>query len=94
MSQPRQILPNRTYLVSRRALRRDYLLRPDRETNNLFIYLLAVLAAEYKIIVHAPSLLSTHEHMALTDTLGNLPDFLQELQTCGASARSAVDCLI
>jgi len=60
MSQPRQILPGSTYLVTRRALRRHYLLRPEFFINNLFVFVLAVLAAEYKIILHALSLLTDH----------------------------------
>jgi hypothetical protein len=44
MSQPRQILPGYTYLITRRALRRHYLLRPEYVVNNLFIFFLAVLS--------------------------------------------------
>ena len=70
MTQPRQILPDRTYLVTRRTLRRHYLLTPDYFVNNLFVFLLAVLAAKYHIVFHVFCLLSTHEHLVLTDALG------------------------
>jgi putative transposase len=79
MSQPRQIVPGSTYLITRRCLRRHYLLRPEYFINNLFIFLLAVLAAKYGIAVHAFCIVSTHEHLVLTDTQGNLPDFLRDL---------------
>jgi putative transposase len=79
MSQPRQIVSGSTYLITRRALRRHYLLRPDYVVNNLFIFFFAVLGAKYGILLNAFCILSTHEHLIVTDTLGNLPDFLRDL---------------
>jgi putative transposase len=86
MTQPRQIIPGRTYLITRRALRRYYLLRPEYFINNLFVFFWAVLAAKYGIEIHAFCILSTHEHLVLTDTLGNLPDFLRDLHRLTALA--------
>jgi putative transposase len=86
VSQPRQISPGNTYLITRRCLRRHYLLRPDYFINNLFIFLLAVLSDKYQIAIHAFCLLSTHEHLVLTDTLGKLPDFLRDLHRLTALA--------
>jgi putative transposase len=60
-------------------VRRTHLLRPDARINALFTYLLAVLAERHGILVHAAVLMSTHEHIVLTDTEGRLPRFLQEL---------------
>jgi hypothetical protein len=39
----------------------------------------AVLAKRHGILVHAVTLMSTHEHLVLTDTRGTLPLFLREL---------------
>jgi putative transposase len=78
MTQPRQIVPSCTYLVTRRVLRRHYLLTPDFFINNLFVFFLAVLGAKYGITFHAFCLMSTHEHLVLTDTEGRLPKFLCE----------------
>jgi putative transposase len=86
VSHPRQILTGSTYLVTRRCVRRHYLLRSEYFVNNLFIFVLAVLAANYRIAVHAFCLLSTHEHLVLTDTQGNLPDFLRDLHRLTALA--------
>ena len=86
MSQPRQILPGNTYLISRRCLRRHYLLRPEFFIDNLFIFLLAVLSVKYGIAVHAFCLLSTHKHLVLTDALGKLPDFLRDFHRLTALA--------
>jgi putative transposase len=79
MSQPRQIVRGNTYLITRRALRRHDLLRPEYLVNNLFIFFLAVLGAKYGIAINAFCLLSTHEHLIVTDTMGKLPDFLRDL---------------
>ena len=78
MTQPRQVVPGRTYLITRRVLRRHYLLTPDAFINNLFVFFLAVLGAKYGIVFHAFCLMSTHEHLILTDIEGKLPKFLCE----------------
>jgi putative transposase len=78
MTQPRRVLPGMTVMITRRTLRRTHLLKPDRELNNLFIYCLAVLAPRHGMSVHAAVLMSTHEHLVLTDVHGRLPRFLQD----------------
>ncbi len=76
MSRPRQILPGSTYLVTRRTLRRHFLLRPDTEMRELLTYTLATSAERYGVAVHAFCAMSTHVHLVVTDTRGELPDFL------------------
>ncbi|WP_437322002.1 transposase [Sorangium sp. So ce385] len=77
MSQPRAIVPGATYLLTRRVLRRHFLLRPDSAITRLVIYSLAVSARRYGILVHALCVMSTHLHLVATDTRGELPRFLQ-----------------
>ncbi|AUX48193.1 transposase [Sorangium cellulosum] len=77
MSQPRSIVPGATYLLTRRALRRHLLFRPDAAINQLVLYTLAVSARRFGIQVHALCMMSTHLHLVVTDTLGVLPKFLQ-----------------
>ena len=60
MSVPRQVLPGRFYMVTRRCTQRQFLLRPDPETNNIFLYCLAEAAARFEIDVLLPSVLSNH----------------------------------
>ena len=79
MTLPRCVLPGQTLMVTRRCLRRTKLLRPDAALNQLYIYCLAVLAARHGVAVHAVVLMSTHEHLIVTDKLGRLPLFLREL---------------
>ncbi|WP_437677741.1 transposase [Sorangium sp. So ce131] len=77
MSHPRQIVPGATYLLTRRVLRRHFLLRPDAAINQLLVYALAVSARRYGVEVHALCAMSTHLHLVVTDVQGVLPLFLQ-----------------
>ncbi len=77
MSHPREILPGATYLITRRALRRHMLFRPDAAITQLIIYTLAVSAKRFGIQVHALCAMSTHVHLVVTDSAGVLPSFLQ-----------------
>ncbi|HTN89927.1 MAG TPA: transposase [Sorangium sp.] len=77
MSQPREIAPGVTYLITRRVLRRHLLLRPDATINQLLVYALAVSARRYGVEVHALCAMSTHLHLVVTDVQGVLPRFLQ-----------------
>lgn len=47
--------------------------------NELYLYLLAVISHRHGILVHGVTLMSTHEHLVLTDVRGCLPRFLAEL---------------
>ncbi|XYH96182.1 transposase [Sorangium sp. So ce1128] len=77
MSQPRSIVAGATYLLTRRALRRHLLFRPDAAITQLIVYALAVSANRYGIRVHALCAMSTHLHIVVTDVDGVLPRFLQ-----------------
>jgi len=78
MSYPRQVLAGNTVLITRRALRRTNLLRPDPELDNLYLYCLAVTASRFGIEVHCATVMSNHHHLVVTDTRGELPNFLRE----------------
>lgn len=76
MTLPRRVLPNTTYLVTRRCLGRRFLLRPDPALNDLFLYCLALGVQRYGIAVHGLCVMSNHYHLTLTDVDGVLPDFM------------------
>lgn len=76
MSYPRMIFPSKTYLLTRRTMRRYFLLRPDEEMKALIEYALAVSARRFGMAVHAFCAMSTHIHVVLTDAHGRLPLFL------------------
>jgi putative transposase len=79
MAFPRRILPGLSFLITRRTLRRTHLLRPDTEFNNLFRYCLAYAAHRNGVAVHCATVMSSHEHLVVTDTRGTLPRFLHDL---------------
>ena len=79
MSYPRRVLPGSTVMITRRTLRRTNLLRPDSELDTLYLYCLAVAAEQFGIAVHCATVMSNHHHLVVTDTRGELPNFLREL---------------
>jgi putative transposase len=89
MTAPRQILPNATYLITRRCFSRMFLLRPSAVVNDIFEYVLASKAEKYGIQLHAYCVLSNHWHCVLTDPLGNLPAFQRDLGSTVARALNA-----
>ncbi len=89
MTAPRQILPGKTYLVTRRCAHREFLLRPSRATNAVFLYVLALAARRYGIRVHAFCVLSNHFHLVVTDPDARLPAFEQYLDSLVARAVNA-----
>jgi putative transposase len=79
MTQPRCVLRGSTVMVTRRTLRRYHLFRPDPAIRQLYLYTLAVCAQEFGVLIHGVTLMSTHEHLVLTDPQRRLPDFLRRL---------------
>ena len=79
MTQPRMVLRGATSMVTRRTLRRHHLFRPDPAIAQLYLYTLGICAKEFGVELHAFVLMSTHEHLVLTDTNERLPDFLRRL---------------
>jgi len=75
---PRIVVPKSTVMLTRRAVARFYLFRPDRKTRQNFLYCLGVAANKYGIVLHAAVLMSTHLHLVFTDPRGVYPRFLQE----------------
>lgn len=89
MTLPRQIVPGRTYLVTRRCRDRRFLLRPDPTVNGIFRYCIARAAEKCGVSIHAVVVLSNHFHIVLTDEKGNLPLFYHWLDRFSASAINA-----
>ncbi len=89
MTAPRQVLEGATYLVTRRCSERRFFLRPSKKTSAIFLYLLAVAAERYGILIHAFCVLSNHVHLVLTDPHARLPEFHRDLD---ALVARAVNC--
>ncbi len=90
MTVPRQVLPGTTYLVTRRCAQRQFLLKPSKVTNQVFLYLLAVAARRFGLEVHAFCVLSNHFHLVVTDPCAQLPAFHQFLDALVARALNCV----
>ena len=89
MSIPRQILPGTTYLLTRRCTQRQFLIRPSRVVNEIFLYCLARAAKRTGVEVHAFCVLSNHYHLVVTDPLALLPVFAHWLNVHMARALNA-----
>jgi REP element-mobilizing transposase RayT len=83
------VLPGTTYLVTRRCSERRFFLRPSDIVNEIFLYVLAVAARRYGVLVHAFCVLSNHAHLVITDVEGRLPAFMQYLDSLVARAVNA-----
>ena len=86
MSRPRQIIPGQTVFVTRRCSQRQFLLKPGRTVNQVFLYCLAHAAARYGVKIHAYVVMSNHFHLVLTDPHGRLPEFMHWLDEYVAKA--------
>jgi hypothetical protein len=64
-------------MITRRCTQRQFLMRPDEETNNAYLYCLAVAAKRFRIEVLFTIALSNHHHTGIRDPHGNYPEFLE-----------------
>jgi len=87
---PRQIVPGRVYMVTRRCTQRQFLLRPDRETTNAFIYCLGLAAQRTEMRVLAFLAHSNHHHTVVLDTHGRMPEFLELFHKLVAKHQNAL----
>ena len=90
MSLPRQVIPGRYYLVTRRCTQRQFLLRPDDETNNAFVYCLGDAAQRFEIDVIATCAMSNHHHTVIFDRRGHYPQFVEHFHKMLARSQNAL----
>jgi hypothetical protein len=65
-------------------------MRPDRETNNAFIYCLGLAAQKYDVKIIFTAAMSNHHHTGVLDVEGNLPDFLAHFHKLFAKHQNAL----
>ena len=87
---PREYLPGNLYMVTRRVVGRHYLLRPDKRASHIWLYSLAVAATAHGVTVHSFVLMSTHEHVIVTDVRGVMGAFLRDFHRNVANAMKVV----
>jgi REP element-mobilizing transposase RayT len=77
-------------MVTRRCTQRQFLLRPDSETNNAFIYCLALAANRTGVRVLAFLAHSNHHHTIVLDPHGRMPEFLEGFHKLVAKHQNAL----
>ena len=87
---PRRIIPGGVYMVTRRCTQRQFLLRPDRETTNAFIYCLTLAAQRTEMRVLAFLAHSNHHHTIVADPRGRMPEFLENFHKLVAKHQNAL----
>ncbi len=77
MTDPRPVLDDRTYMITRRCAERRFFLRPDDQVDQAFAYCFGVAAKRHGIDVYWLSVMSNHYHDGVHDNEGKYPKFLQ-----------------
>jgi putative transposase len=89
MTLPRQVVPGRDYMITRRCSERRFFLRPDDDTNNAFIYCLVLAATRAKVEVTFSVAMSNHHHTGIHDPDGNFPVFTEHFHGLLARCQNA-----
>jgi putative transposase len=90
MTAPRPVFPGCFLFVTRRCTQRQFLLRPDGETNNAYTYVLAEAAKRFDIDVILSQMMSNHHHDGLYDRYGNHVEFREHFHTMLAKCQNAL----
>jgi putative transposase len=85
---PRMRVSGGTYLLTRTTSDRRFLLKPSRVVRDVFLYCLFRAANDRGVLVHGIWVESTHVHMLVTDTRGQLSSFMHWLD------RHVAECLL
>jgi len=76
-------------MATRRVAHRQFLLRPDAETNEIVEYCMAEAAKRFAIGLIAWAFLSNHFHLVAYDEKGQLPAFLEHMNKLIAKCLNA-----
>jgi REP element-mobilizing transposase RayT len=86
MTIARQVVAGRTYLITRRCTQRQFLLRPERSVEEIYLYCLGEALDRYELTLHGFVAMSNHQHLLVRDNRGNFPEFLAHLHKMIAKA--------
>jgi len=89
MTLPREILPGRSYLITRRCTQRQFLLHPSRVTNQNVQFCLGLASERTGVLLHAVCFMSNHWHGVITDPEARLPEFLETFHKLLAKVQNA-----
>ena len=90
MSLPRQVLPGTYYMLTRRCSERRFFLRPDRATNNAYLYCLIEAAQRFQIDIVIMCMMSNHHHVVIRDRAGRYPEFIEHLHRMIARSQNVL----
>lgn len=90
MTAPRPVFPGQFLIMQRRCTQRQFLLKPDDETNNAFVYLLGEAAQRFDVNIILPQMMSNHHHSALYDRHGNHVAFREHFHKLMAKSQNAL----
>lgn len=90
MTAPRPVFPGQFLIIQRRCTQRQFLLRPDDETNNAFTYLLAEASQRFGIDIILPQMMSNHHHTGAYDRHGNHVEFREHFHKLMAKSQNAL----
>ena len=89
MTLPRQVVPGRDYMITRRCSERRFFLRPDDDANNAFICCLGLAAKRANVQVTSSVAMSNHHHTGIHDPDGNFPIFTEHFHGLLARCQNA-----
>lgn len=90
MTVARQVVADRTYLISRRCTQRQFLLRPEPKVEQIYLYCLGEAAERFGITVHGFIAMSNHQHLLVRDNRANFPAFLAHFHKMVSKAMNAL----
>jgi REP element-mobilizing transposase RayT len=90
MTLPRPVFPGRFLFITRSCTQREFLLRPDDETNNAFVYLLGEAANMFGMVVVLSQMMSNHHHTILYDPEGRHVEFVERFHKLVARSQNAL----
>src|SRR4051812_46484033 len=77
-------------MITRRCTQRQLLMRPDRETNNAFVYCLAEAASRHGVRIVFTIANSNHHHTGIFDPEGTFPAFIERFHKLFAKCQNAL----
>jgi hypothetical protein len=90
MTLPRPVFPGKFYKLTRRCTQRQFLLRPDEQMNNAFVYCLAEAALRFDIDLIVSQQMSNHHHTDLFDRYGHIIEFTEHFHKMLAKCVNAL----
>jgi REP element-mobilizing transposase RayT len=83
---PRPVFAGETVMITRRCTQRQFLLRPDDETHDIYLYALGLAAEKYGVDLIYAMVMSNHHHLHGHDREGDRAEFYRYLHALVARA--------